>query len=155
MTETTGFIFNHTMLRVKDINASLHFYCDILGMRLVRRSDYEGFSLYFLLYVANDVVLPEDDETLKQWVANQPSVLELTHNHGTEQQTGAIYHNGNSDPRGFGHICISVPDFDAAIAYFDRHQITFQKRPEDGQMRDIAFIKDPDEYWIEIIGQNR
>jgi lactoylglutathione lyase len=44
-----------------------------------------------------------------------------------------------------------VPDFDAAIRWFDQNNVPYQKRPEDGTMRHIAFIKDPDDYWVEII----
>ena len=52
---------------------------------------------------------------------------------------------------GFGHICFSVPDLDAAIRWFDENQVVYVKRPEQGKMKDVAFIKDPDGYWIEIV----
>ena len=61
------------------------------------------------------------------------------------------YHDGNSEPRGFGHICVSVPDVEAACARFERLGVPFQKRLTDGRMKDIAFIKDPDGYWVEIL----
>jgi len=76
-------------------------------------------------------------------------VLELTHNWGTESDDSQ-YHNGNKDPRGFGHICFSVPDIEAACARFDRLQIPFVKRLDKG-MKHVAFISDPDGYWIEIV----
>ena len=124
-------------------------------MSLLRRSDYEGgkFSLYFLGYLAPGETVPEEPPARHKWIANRPGVLELTHNWGTENDENFSYHNGNKEPRGFGHICLSVPDFAAAIRWFDTNQVNFQKRPEDGTMRDIAFITDPDGYWIEIIGQ--
>ena len=127
----------HTMLRVGDLDKSLAFYTEVLNMKLLRRKDYpEGrFTLAFVGYGE------EHDST----------VLELTHNWGTESDPAFSYHNGNSEPRGFGHICISVPDFDAAIRWFDQNNVPYQKRPEDGTMRHIAFIKDPDDYWVEII----
>ena len=150
---TQGFTYNHTMLRVKDPAKSLDFYTRILGMTLVRKSDYEGgkFSLYFLVMPRGDEQIPADEQERRRWIARQSGVLELTHNWGTENDPAFSYHNGNSEPRGYGHICISVPDFDAAIRWFDANHVPYQKRPEEGTMRDIAFIKDPDGYWVEII----
>lgn len=153
MNATTGFVFNHTMIRVKDIQKSLHFYRDVLGMTLLRESHYEGgkFSLYFLGYLNPNETLPEDPAERKAYIRNKAGVLELTHNWGTENDPNFQYHHGNAEPRGFGHICISVPHFDEAIKWFDQNNVVFQKRPEDGTMKDIAFIKDPDGYWVEII----
>ena len=149
---TAGFAFNHTMLRVKDPRASLDFYTRVLGFSLVRRSDFPeaAFSLYFLAIV-DPADIPADDAARKAWVAGLQGVLELTHNHGTESQPGAVYHDGNSDPRGFGHICVSVPDIETACARFEALNIPFQKRLSDGRMKNLAFIKDPDGYWVEII----
>ena len=152
--ETTGFVFNHTMLRVKDITASLDFYTRVLGFRLVDRRDFPEaeFSLYFLAYVPEGMQVPEDDTARRLWMAGMPGVLELTHNHGTEHQDGPVYHDGNSEPRGFGHICVSVPELEAACARFEELQVPFQKRLQDGRMKNLAFIRDPDGYWVEIIG---
>ncbi|UJF24135.1 lactoylglutathione lyase [Suttonella sp. R2A3] len=151
---TQGFTFNHTMLRIKDPKVSLDFYTRIMGMTVVRKDDYPNgeFSLYFLARLNPDEQPPEDKDARKQWVAKQRGILELTHNWGTENEASFHYHDGNAQPQGFGHICFSVPDFEAAIAYLDSQKVTYKKRPEDGSMRDIAFIKDPDGYWIEIIG---
>jgi len=151
--ETTGFVFNHTMLRVKDAAASLAFYTDVLGFRLIdlRHFPEADFSLYFLALLPAGTQIPEGDDARRVWMAGIPGVLELTHNHGTETQAGAVYHDGNSDPRGFGHICVSVPDIQAACKRFDALQVPYQKRLEDGRMKHLAFIKDPDGYWVEII----
>ncbi len=151
--ETRGFVFNHTMLRVKDVTASLDFYTRVLGYQLLDKRDFPdaGFSLYFLAHVPSDTRIPEDDGERRLWLAGQAGVLELTHNHGTEQQEGAVYHDGNSEPRGFGHICVSVPDIQAACRRFDELQVPYQKRLEEGRMKHLAFIKDPDGYWVEII----
>ena len=150
---TQGFVFNHTMLRVKDAKASLDFYTRVLGFSLVRRSDFPeaAFSLYFLAIV-DPADIPDDDAARKVWVAGLQGVLELTHNHGTENQDGPVYHDGNSDPRGFGHICVSVPELETACVRFEQLGVPFQKRLQDGRMKHIAFIKDPDGYWVEIIG---
>ncbi|WP_101925111.1 lactoylglutathione lyase [Luteimonas rhizosphaerae] len=150
---TRDFVFNHTMLRVKDPTASLDFYTRVLGFTLVRKVDFEQakFSLLFLVLVDDDAVIPDDDATRKAWLARQRGVLELTHNHGTETESGPVYHDGNSDPRGFGHLCVSVPDVQAACARFEALGVPFQKRLSEGTMKSIAFIKDPDGYWVEII----
>ena len=51
----------------------------------------------------------------------------------------------------FGHIAFSVPDVHAACSRFEKHNITFVKKADDGSMKPLAFIKDPDGYWIEIM----
>lgn len=149
---TQGFVFNHTMLRVKDITASLDFYTRVLGFSLVDKRDFPEaeFSLYFLALV-DKAQIPDDDTARHQWMKSIPGVLELTHNHGTEKDAGFAYHNGNSDPRGFGHICVSVPDVATACERFEQLGVDFQKRLADGRMNHLAFIKDPDGYWVEII----
>lgn len=152
--QSEGFVFNHTMLRVKDPAASLAFYTGVLGMTLLNRRSFPeaGFDLYFLAKLTPEERerLPEN-EALRRFVWQQRGILELTHNHGTEHDAAFAYHNGNSEPRGFGHICFSVPDLAAAVAWFDQNGVAFKKRPEDGSMNDIAFILDPDGYWVEIV----
>jgi lactoylglutathione lyase len=79
-------------------------------------------------------------------------VLELTHNHGTENDDNFKYASGNSEPgRGFGHIAISVANIEEACERFERLGVKWQKRLTDGRMKRIAFILDPDGYWIEIV----
>lgn len=151
--ETCGFVFNHTMLRIKNPEVSLDFYSRILGMQVLRKLDFEElkFSLYFLAKLEEGDSLAPDADNRSLQAFGASGILELTHNWGTENDPNFSYHNGNSEPQGFGHICFSVPDLDAAIAWFDKNQIEFVKRPEDGKLTDVAFIKDPDNYWIEII----
>ena len=84
-------------------------------------------------------------------MARQSGALELTHNWGAETDNGfAGYHDGNSAPQGFRHIGISVPDVYAACQRFEQLGVEFLKRPDDGSMKGLAFIKDPDGYWIEV-----
>lgn len=148
-----GYTFNHTMIRVKDARASLAFYRDILGMTLLRRLDFEEgrFSLYFLAFLGEGEALPLDEGDIREYVFSRQGVLELTHNWGTEEEDGPVYHNGNGTPRGYGHIGVAVPDVAEACRRFEEAGIAFVKRPEDGRMKHIAFIADPDGYWVEIL----
>jgi len=125
-------------------------------MTLYQRVDFAemSFSLYFLGYPSNhpDHALPEEPVARSQFTFEQSALLELTHNWGTENDDAfAGYHDGNSDPRGFGHIGITVPDVSAACERFEQLGVEFVKRPDDGTMKGLAFIKDPDGYWIEIL----
>lgn len=155
--ETADFTFNHTMLRVKDPAVSLHFYSKILGMTALRKLDFPemNFSLYFLAKLRDGETISEDEAERTVQTFSREGVLELTHNWGTENDVAFAYHDSNAQPQGFGHICISVPDLDKAIAWFDDNGVEFIKRLEDGKMNHIAFIKDPDGYWIEIIQADR
>ena len=148
-----GYTLNHTMLRVKDPAASLAFYCDVLGMTLLRKVDIDAgeFSLYFLGYTDSDDEVPTDPKAVTRYLFQRQGVLELTHNWGTENEDGAVYHDGNSEPRGFGHIALDVPDVDAACERFEQAGIEFVKRPDEGMMKGLAFIRDPDGYWVEIL----
>lgn len=150
---THGYVFNHTMIRVKDVAASLDFYTRVLGFTPVHRQVFEEakFTIYYLMLRADRAAIPDDDAERLEWVLGQPGVLELTHNHGTEDDPAFHYHDGNGEPRGFGHLCVSVPDVHAACARFEALGVSFQKRLADGRMKHIAFIKDPDGYWIEIL----
>jgi lactoylglutathione lyase len=150
---SNGFTLNHCMLRVKGPAVSLDFYTRVFGMAVLRKLDFPEmkFSLYFLHRAKPGEAVPEDAGERTAWTFAQRGVLELTHNWGTEAQVDFKYHDGNAQPQGFGHICFSVPDLDAAIAWLDENKLTYVKRPDQGKMRDVAFVKDPDGYWIEIV----
>ncbi|KAI9208463.1 Glyoxalase/Bleomycin resistance protein/Dihydroxybiphenyl dioxygenase [Polychytrium aggregatum] len=153
-TDTATYDFNHTMLRIRDPAKSLDFYTRLLGMSQVTRQDFEQgkFTLYFLAYNVPKEVLEADESVRKAYVFSRPGVLELTHNWGTESDDSfAGYHNGNKEPRGFGHICITVDNVDAACARLESEGVSFVKKPDQGSMKGIAFAADPDGYWIEII----
>jgi len=110
---------NQTMLRVRDAQVSTAFYRDVLGMTLLDRYDFEAmqFSLYFMGYLGPGVRIPPDAGPRAQSVFGRPALIELTHDWGTESDPAfAGYHDGNAEPKGFGHIGISVPDVYAACA---------------------------------------
>ncbi|MBN3305728.1 LGUL lyase, partial [Amia calva] len=148
-------MMQQTMLRVKDPKKSLDFYTSILGMTLLQKFDFPSmrFTLYFLGY-EDKKEIPGDVKERTAWTFSRRATIELTHNWGTESEENQSYHNGNTDPRGFGHIGIAVPDVYAACKMFEEHGVTFVKKPDDGKMKGLAFIQDPDGYWIEILSPN-
>ncbi|KAI6685195.1 hypothetical protein NL676_031108 [Syzygium grande] len=148
---TKGYIMQQTMFRIKDPKASLDFYSRVLGMSLLKRLDFPDmkFSLYFMGY-EDPKSAPTNAVDRTVWTFGQKATIELTHNWGTESDPDFKYHNGNSEPRGFGHIGITVDDTYKACERFEKLGVEFVKKPDDGKMKGIAFIKDPDGYWIEI-----
>lgn len=153
---TKDFIMQQTMYRIKDPRKSLPFYTQVLGMRLLQKLDFPEmkFSLFFMGY-EDASNIPSDHEARTSWALSRKATIELTHNWGTESDPDAEYHNGNSDPRGFGHIGLMVPDVEAACSRFENLGVEFVKKPQDGKMKGIAFIKDPDGYWIEIFNAGK
>lgn len=122
----------HTMLRVGDLERSLSFYTEVLGMKLLRKKEYpEGkFTLAFLGFG------PEQSNT----------VLELTHNWGvTEYELGSA----------FGHVAVEVDDVYQATDRIRRlgGKILRDAGPMNAGTTIIAFIEDPDGYPIELIGK--
>lgn len=153
---TAGYFLNHTMLRIKDPLRSLDFYSRCLGMQLVRRLDFPemSFTLYFLGFIdeASEKGVPtEDADARTTWTFDHPGLLELTHNWGSEVDPEVQYHNGNDQPQGYGHIGVTVPDVHAACDRLRELDVDFVKDVDDGRMKGLAFIRDPDGYWIEVI----
>uniref|UniRef100_A0A8C5PE69 Lactoylglutathione lyase n=1 Tax=Leptobrachium leishanense TaxID=445787 RepID=A0A8C5PE69_9ANUR len=148
------FMMQQTMLRIKDPKKSLEFYTKILGMTLLSKCDFPAmkFSLYFMGFEEKKDI-PKDPKERIAWTFSRKATIELTHNWGTENDERP-YHNGNSDPRGFGHIGVAVPDVYSACKRFEELGVTFVKKPDDGKMKGLAFIQDPDGYWIEILSPN-
>ena len=120
----------HTMLRVGDLQRSVKFYTDVLGMKLLRTTDRpeQKYSLAFVGY---------DEE-------NRASVLELTYNYGVDK-----YDLGGA----FGHIAVAVPDVKKACdkVRASGGKVTREPGPVKGGTSVIAFVEDPDGYKIEFI----
>ncbi|KAJ2846353.1 Lactoylglutathione lyase [Coemansia erecta] len=144
-TDVSNYRYNHTMYRIKDPKASLQFYTETLGMKLLdeNHNPESKFSLYFLGY--------EDPASAGLARLGRQGLLELTHNHGTENDANFAYSTGNGDTGGYGHIAVTVDNLQAACARFDSLGVKFIKRPEEGRMNHIAFITDPDGYRVEIL----
>jgi lactoylglutathione lyase len=124
----------HTMLRVGDLDRSIAFYTDVLGMRLLRRKDYpEGrFTLAFVSY---------QDEA-------DGAAIELTHNWDTQH-----YDIGN----GYGHVALAVDDVYAACDRIRAKggKITREPGPMKHGNTVLAFVEDPDGYKIELLSEKR
>ena len=122
----------HTMLRVGNLEESLKFYCELLGMKLLRQKDYPGgeFTLAFVGYG------DESDNT----------VIELTYNWGVEK-----YELGNA----YGHIALGVDDIYATCEEIRNQggKIVREASPMKHGSTVIAFVEDPDGYKIELIQQ--
>ncbi|KAM3372591.1 hypothetical protein ACQJBY_019471 [Aegilops geniculata] len=149
-------IKNHIAL-LCDNNCLLFLLRFVNKTRLLKRLDFPEmkFSLYFLGYEDLSAA-PADPVQRTGWTFGRKATIELTHNWGTESDPEFKgYHNGNSDPRGFGHIGVTVDDVYKACERFESLGVEFVKKPDDGKMKGIAFIKDPDGYWIEIFDLKR
>ncbi|TFW16436.1 VOC family protein [Duganella callida] len=118
----------HTMVRVADLDQSLTFYRDALGLEVVRKMDNPA-GRYTLLYLA----APGD----------RGAELELTHNWDEHAYTGG---------RNFGHLAYAVPDIYAAVQRLTDHGVTINRPPRDGHM---AFVRSPDGISIELLQQGR
>ena len=129
----------HTMVRVKDLDASLRFYCEGLGLAEVHRMQSEKgrFTLVF-------AAAPEDVEAAGGWAADGPMptglpAVELTHNWDPEDYQGG---------RNFGHLAYRVEDIYAACDRLQRMGVTINRPPRDGHM---AFVRSPDGISIELL----
>ncbi|RTE82312.1 hypothetical protein BHE90_003164 [Fusarium euwallaceae] len=153
-TDVSTYTMNHTMIRVKDAQKSLKYYKDVLGMSLFRtlENPNAGFNLYFLGYPGDQPFIEGQNQTN---VAHREGLLELTWNYGTENDENFSYHDGNKEPQGFGHICISVDNLESACQRFEDLNVNWKKRLTDGRMKNVAFLLDPDGYWIEIVQNER
>ena len=115
--DTKSFYMQQTMIRVKDPRKSLDFYTRILGMKLLCKLDFPvaKFTLFFVGYVDDSVEIPKDPVEAKKFAFSQVGTVELTYNYGTEKDPDFQYHNGNSQPQGFGHLGIAVHDLQQVI----------------------------------------
>jgi len=122
----------HTMFRVKNLQRSIDFYCEVLNMQLLRKKDYpQGrFTLAFVGYGSEE----------------ENSVIELTHNWDTDD-----YDLGN----GFGHIAIAVDDVYLACERIKKcaGQVIREPGPMKHGSTILAFVKDPDGYMIELLNE--
>ena len=121
----------HTMVRVRDLEASLDFYCNKLGLVEVRRSESEA-GRYTLVFLA----AAEDAERAKE---TQAPLVELTYNWDPETYTGG---------RNFGHLAYRVDDIYATCQKLMDAGVTINRPPRDGHM---AFIRSPDNISVELL----
>ncbi|MBC7991554.1 MAG: VOC family protein [Luteimonas sp.] len=115
----------HTMIRVRDLDATLRFFCDGLGLREMRRMDNEQ-GKYTLVFLATEET-PDAE-------------IELTYNWGSEEDYGSA--------RNFGHLAFRVADIYATCARLQAMGVTINRPPRDGHM---AFVRSPDLVSIELL----
>jgi lactoylglutathione lyase len=126
----------HTMVRIRDIDRSLDFYCNKLGMKEVRR--YENAAGRFtLIFLAASEDLATAQGEMES--TSRAPCLELTYNWDAEDYTGG---------RNFGHLAFAVDDIHALCASLMRQGVTINRPPRDGRM---AFIRSPDGISIELL----
>ena len=123
--------FLHTMIRVSDVDASLDFYCNKLGLIEFSRKDYEKgrFTLIFLC-------APEDKNLAEQ---NRKPLIELTYNWDKEEYSGG---------RNFGHLAFRVDNIYEICQKLQDNGVVINRPPRDGHM---AFVKSPDGISIELL----
>ena len=119
----------HTMVRVTDIEASLHFYRDALGLELLSRRDHEA-GRYTLVFLAAP--------------GNREAQIELTYNWPAPDGSAETYTGG----RNFGHVAYAVDDIYATCRRLADHGVTINRPPRDGRM---AFVRSPDGISIELL----
>ncbi len=126
----------HTMVRVQDIDASLNFYCNLMGMKEVRRVDNEKgrFTLIFLAADEDEAVATETKAPL----------IELTYNWPEEGKSGEQYDGG----RNFGHLAYVVDDIYALCQKLQDNGVVINRPPRDGHM---AFVRSPDGISFELL----
>jgi lactoylglutathione lyase len=120
-------------------------------MKMIRKIEQPEakFDLYFMGYDSPKAVSHANH------FSDREGLIELTHNYGTENDPNYKVATGNAEPfKGFGHTCISVDNLQAACQRIEDAGYKFQKKLTDGRMKNIAFVLDPDGYWVEVIGQN-
>jgi lactoylglutathione lyase len=126
----------HTMLRVRDLDAALDFYCNKLGLKEIRRrvDDKGKFTLVFL-------AAPGDDGLVANGPPNrQAPLVELTYNWDANEDYG--------DARYFGHLAYEVDDIYALCEKLMKAGVTINRPPRDGMM---AFVRSPDKHSIELL----
>ena len=147
---------SQTMIRVKDPKRTLPFY-QSLGMKLIHEKHFPEaqFSLYFLASLSDDVKVPEDpkSEESNLFVKNLfYPILEITHNHNTENQETFSYHNGNDDPVGFSRLTFLVDDVQSVTQTLHNLGGTSLTQEQSLSVPRIGeIILDPDRYFVEII----
>ncbi|KAK4523416.1 hypothetical protein GAYE_PCTG52G1311 [Galdieria yellowstonensis] len=149
-------LLSHTMYRIKDPIKSRRFYETGLGMQLIARLDYPEENISHYYYGYTDGTIPSsfrsDKERMEFLRGTRFPTVVLEHRWGTESDDSIRYHNGNVEPRGFGHIGLIVDDIYRACESLEKAGYKLVRKPGPFQdVGEIAFVADPDGYWVELI----
>ncbi|CAM9286282.1 unnamed protein product [Ectocarpus sp. 6 AP-2014] len=154
-----GMKWHRSMLRCKDPIASVKYYEERYGMKLVDvyHTPSLGKSNYYLASLRDGEAWPEagSAEAHERLFDMQHSCVELEHEHGAESDPDLVYSSGNDEPhRGFGHLAFLTADVYKASEELEMAGVSFKKKPDEGRMKGLAFAYDPSGYWVELVKRN-
>lgn len=144
MVSDTSLVTNTTCLHVSNLDSSVKWYQNAFGVSVIHRLSTDKFNSAFIALDSQD----HPNHGLP--VSQRNGVIELRQLSNSNPNV-KIY-NGNTDPyKGFGHLCFAVSNIEEAQKHLLSQGVEFKKKLEDGRQKNIAFVLDPDQYWVELI----
>lgn len=135
-------VTNTSCLHVSDLEKSVQWYVESFGVSVVKSVDTDSYRSAFIAIDSKG----QPNSGLP--VSQRNGVIELRN----LKNSSATIYNGNTDPyKGFGHLCFAVSNIEEAQKHLLKNGVEFKKRLEDGRQKNIAFVLDPDQYWVELI----
>lgn len=139
-----SFVTNTTCLHVSNLETSINWYKDAFGVSVIHEINNDKYTSAFIALDS------EGHPNSGKPVSQRNGVIELRQLKNSNVNV-KIY-SGNSDPyRGFGHLCYAVSNIEECQKHLLKQGVEFKKKLEDGRQKNIAFVLDPDQYWVELI----
>lgn len=140
----TSLLTNTTCLHVSNLENSVEWYKQAFGVSVIHELNNEKYKSAFIALDS------EGSPNKGKPVSQRNGVVELRNLKNSSSNVKIF--NGNTDPyRGFGHLCFAVSNIEAAQKHLLEQGVEFKKKLEDGRQKNIAFVLDPDQYWVELI----